>query len=117
MPTPWTRNESPASRLRNWKMMAEGADYQPGRLANLCGVSLRQLERQFQGDLGESPSQWLRRERMERAKKVLLRLGSATETAMVMGFSQLSHFSREFKRVVGTSPKAWLDSSANCRSG
>lgn len=117
MPTPRTRNESPAARLSKWKMMAEGAEYRPGRLANLCGVSLRQLERQFQGDLGESPSQWLRRERMERAKKVLLRLGSATETAWMMGFSQLSNFSQEFKRVVGASPRAWLDSSADRRTG
>ncbi len=117
MSVPWMRKESPAERRRKWKMMAEGADYRPARLANLCGVSLRQLERQFQADLGESPRKWLRRLRMERAKKVLLLLGSPTETAMVMGFRQLSHFSKEFKRAVGTSPKDWLHGSEDSRPG
>jgi AraC-like DNA-binding protein len=81
------------------------------RLADVaaeCGLSASQFSRAFRATVGESPHQWLIRQRIARAK-VLLRESNAslTEIAMNCGFCDQSHFARTFTAWTGTSPGRW----------
>ena len=77
------------------------------RIAELSGVSERQLERLFGDALGRCPSQFYLELRLKEARSKLL--GSSEtleEIAEAMGFSSQAHFSRAVKAWCGASPLA-----------
>ena len=77
------------------------------RVAELAGLSERQLERLFADAFGQSPSQFYLDLRLKEARSRLL--GSSEtlqEIAETMGFSSQAHFSRAIKAWCGTSPLA-----------
>ncbi len=71
-------------------------------------VSRSWLERKFMADVGRSPGQEIRRQRLERARE-LLRSTSMPLAAIadVCGFDYLSHFSMAFKRQYGQTPSGY----------
>lgn len=74
-------------------------------LAREAGVSRFHFARQFRLSTGESPMGYVRRIRVERSKSILQARGSSiAEVAARMGFSDQSHFTRIFGRLVGVSP-------------
>jgi AraC family transcriptional regulator len=74
-------------------------------LARQAGVSRFHFARQFRLSTGESPMEFLRRVRIERSKSILqTRASSIAEVAARLGFSDQSHFTRIFGRLVGVSP-------------
>jgi AraC family transcriptional regulator len=75
-------------------------------LARIAEVSRFHFARQFRIRTGESPMGYLLRARIERAKDVLRKDDSATvaDIAATLGFADQSHFTRTFRRFVGTSP-------------
>jgi AraC family transcriptional regulator len=74
-------------------------------LALQAGVSRFHFARQFRLSTGESPMEFLRRMRIERSKSILqTRDSTIAEVAARLGFSDQSHFTRIFGRLVGTSP-------------
>jgi transcriptional regulator GlxA family with amidase domain len=77
-------------------------------LAYLCGVSQRQMERLFLGEIGTSARSLYMHLRLERAER-LLTYGdmSVRETAIACGFSSLSQFSRAFRRHYGKPPSSY----------
>jgi AraC-like DNA-binding protein len=77
-------------------------------LASLIGLSKSQFGRAFKSSTGQVPHQWLLNARINWAQQ-LLRDGalSLSEVALAAGFSDQSHFTRAFSRLVGTSPGAW----------
>lgn len=78
--------------------------------ARLSGAQLRRL---FRSHLETTPRDWLRRQRILRAQDLLMRDGARiSAVAEACGFSDIYHFSREFRRVVGLSPTAWRLSDA-----
>ena len=76
-------------------------------LAELAGLSLRQLERLFRRHLGRSLGAHYMMLRLDRARD-LLRQTSMTvlEIALACGFSSASHFSRSYRRRFGRPPRA-----------
>ncbi|MEO0762110.1 MAG: helix-turn-helix domain-containing protein [Pseudomonadota bacterium] len=59
----------------------------------------------FQSHLGESPGQFYRRLRLERARELLMHTNlSALEAAMMTGFSSSSHFAMAYQRQHGIRP-------------
>jgi AraC family transcriptional regulator len=74
-------------------------------LAREAGVSRFHFARQFRLSTGESPMGYVRRVRVERSKSILQgRTSSIAEVATRLGFSDQSHFTRIFGRLVGVSP-------------
>jgi AraC family transcriptional regulator, carnitine catabolism transcriptional activator len=80
-------------------------------LADLCGVSQRQMERLFVSEIGTSARSLYLHLRLERAER-LLTYGdmSVREAAIACGFSSLSQFSRAFKTQYGKPPSAYRQS-------
>lgn len=74
-------------------------------------ISAAQLRRQFSQHLQTTPREWLRRERILLAQDLLLKPGArVAEVAEACGFSDIYHFSREFRRTVGQPPTLWRKS-------
>jgi AraC family transcriptional regulator len=74
-------------------------------LAVQAGVSRFHFARQFRLSTGESAMGYLRRMRIERSKSILqTRDATIAEVAARLGFSDQSHFTRIFGRLVGVSP-------------
>lgn len=74
-------------------------------LAALCGVSEAYFRRVFRARFGITPGEYAKRLRINYAK-ALLGSGdySVGETALLCGYAEVCHFSREFTRCVGVSP-------------
>lgn len=83
------------------------ADFTTTHLANLTGVSLRNLQRAF-AQLGASPHQRLQDVRLDAACEMMDRAcpktGSIASVAFDCGFSDLSTFYRQFKKRYGCAP-------------
>ena len=81
-------------------------------LAALTGVSAPYFAAQFRQSTGFAPHQYVIRERVERAKILLLRGElSIAAVAAEVGFADQSHLNRHMKRVLRVTPKAFLKSS------
>jgi AraC-like DNA-binding protein len=77
-------------------------------VARACNMSISQFGRTFKTTTGLTPHRWLVQRRVERAKDLLLRSPlPLVEIALDCGFSEQSHFTRTFTRLVGTSPGEW----------
>jgi len=90
--------------ITNWNVRAGQARFTVRNLAALCQVSNRQLERFFKQRFEQSPELWLKHVRLWRAQALLADGLSVKETAYAVGFKQVSHFCREFKRLTGITP-------------
>lgn len=78
-----------------------------GQVADISGISERQLARLFLAKFDKSPSDFYMELRLKAAKGRLLHTTDSLETiAQNAGFSSLSHFSRCFKTWDGESPSA-----------
>jgi AraC family transcriptional regulator len=77
-------------------------------LARECGLSESHFARAFRQATGVPPHRWLTKQRVERAKKLLLEshLG-LSEIAPACGFVDQSHMSRNFVREQGYTPGKW----------
>jgi AraC family transcriptional regulator len=78
-------------------------------LAAIVQMSAHYFSQLFKQSTGITPHQYVIRCRIERAKELLMQ-GKLTiaDVAKVVGFVDQSHFHRHFKRLVGITPKAFL---------
>jgi AraC-like DNA-binding protein len=77
-------------------------------LARACGLSVRAFERQFQAAYQCSPHDYLRglRVRVSCSALVFSRK-SLADVASEFGFADQSHFTKEFRRIMGETPSAY----------
>jgi AraC family carnitine catabolism transcriptional activator len=74
-------------------------------IARRVGLSLRQLQRLFERELGSSPARHYMQIRLSRAHALLQQTDLAvTEIAMSAGFGSLEHFSRAYRARFGLAP-------------
>ena len=78
--------------------------------ARHAGVSRSSLYRAFEMDFGCSPSEYLTRCRLSRARQLLSHSAlSVSQVAASVGFDDPLYFSRVFKRETGLSPSAFRE--------
>jgi DNA-binding response OmpR family regulator len=83
----------------------EEEDFDLDTLSVKAGLSERQIERKLKALLGQSPSQFTRNIRLQRAKQLLEQnAGTVSEIAFRVGYNNLSHFSKIFREVFGKLP-------------
>jgi AraC-like DNA-binding protein len=78
-------------------------------LARAANMSSFHFLREFRVAFGETPRRCLSRIRLERARELLLRSTSVTETCHAVGFSSLGSFSTAFAGRYGCSPRAYQE--------
>lgn len=77
-------------------------------LARQVGFSSYHFARLFRQAIGESPHQFVLRQRLERAETLLKKTDlSLTDVALESGFANQSHLTQVFKRRLGLTPKAY----------
>ncbi|MGJ8543841.1 MAG: GlxA family transcriptional regulator [Sulfitobacter sp.] len=77
----------------------------PDEIADLVGLSTRQLERLFARYLGAAPKRYYLKMRLEKARNLLRQTDmSVTDVSVVCGFRSLSHFSKTYRIAFGISP-------------
>lgn len=80
------------------------------RLAAVSNMSLRAFERRFRAAFHVTPQRFLRRLRLRIASRSLIDThDSLASIAIGCGFSDQSHFSREFRRHFGRTPREYRE--------
>jgi AraC-like DNA-binding protein len=95
------------SKIEEWELLAREADFRPAKMAALCCISSRQLERFFEQQFSDTPGQWLRKLQCRLAKELISQGYSNKATAAELKFASESHFCREFKKQYGATPQAF----------
>jgi transcriptional regulator GlxA family with amidase domain len=88
--------------------MEQAMEEPPGldRLAELGGVSRRQLERLFRTHLGDTPSGYYLKLRLRRARHLLEQTPmSVLQVATACGFASAPYFSRAYRSLFGRPPR------------
>lgn len=74
-------------------------------LASMVGMSESHFSRTFKAAMGTSPIDWLRRERINQAKRRLIESDDAVkEIAQQVGYSDQFFFSKDFKKMTSLTP-------------
>lgn len=76
-------------------------------LCNLTGLSKYYLLRSFTKQKGITPYSYLETIRIDKAKKLLEQGISSVDVASQTGFTDQSHFSNFFKKLIGLTPKQY----------
>jgi AraC family transcriptional regulator len=85
-----------------------GANHTISMLAQACDLSSSHFARAFKETTGLAPHQWLTRQRIEHARRLLAQTSmELSEIALACGFVDQSHFSRVFARQEKRSPGRW----------
>lgn len=76
-------------------------------LERATGHDKWELSRDFRALFGTSPHRYQTMRRLDQARAMLLDGNSLSDTAAACAFADQSHFTRQFKKTWGLTPKAW----------
>ena len=83
-------------------------------VAEACGVSRKTLCTRFKQETGETFASYVRRLRVERARRLLDTTDlEVSQIAYDTGFSSQSHFQTVFKQATGYTPREWRNREIN----
>lgn len=74
----------------------------------VTGCDRWQLSRDFRALLGASPYRFLIFRRLDQARRMMKGRHCLADVAQACGFSDQSHFTRQFKKTFGMTPKVWV---------
>lgn len=101
--TPW--RESLAKQLILERL---GETLEVTELARACALSRSHFSRAFKCSTGLSPQDWIRHQRIARAKQLIRNTDlSLTQISLECGFCDQAHFCHIFTRSEGINPFAW----------
>lgn len=110
----WTRPAPPVTVKRAMDFIEQHA-HEPltiVEIAKVAGTSVRALQLSFRGHVDLTPSEYLRRVRMDRVHTMLRFANpestSVGEIAQSWGFNQLGRFAAQYRKIYGVSPKITL---------
>ncbi len=84
-----------------------GSSLSVGEIADSVGLSKSYFSRAFKVSVGENPSRYIARMRIELAKRKIRAGEPLCEVAIDCGFGDQPHLNRTFRRIVGISPGTW----------
>jgi AraC family transcriptional regulator len=106
-----------SARLRRIKELVHAKmedDLSLDELAQSVGLSTAHFARMFRKSTGESPHQFVLRQRLERAKAMLRAPGARVlDVAVACGFKTQQHFAQVFRDVCGVSPTEYRQDFLN----
>ena len=76
-------------------------------LAELCNMSVINLQKSFSYYAGVGVMEYFNRQKMRRAAELMAEGYSVREAALAVGFSDQNYFSTVFKRITGHSPSSF----------
>ena len=81
-------------------------------LSKMCDITPEYFRKIFKSFYGISPIRYINNLKITRAKELLKsKMYSTTEVAVQAGYTEMSHFSREFKKATGVSPSEYKKSA------
>lgn len=86
-------------------------------LAQLCGLSVRQLTRRFRTSRGCSIGEYIAESRIDHAKRLLAGGQSIKSAAYALGFASASSFCSAFRRATSMSPGEFRAARGSSRHG
>ena len=95
--------------------LAAQAHFDAKELARLCKLSVRQLQRDFRRQKGCTPQNWLNKQRLMAAQRLLQSGEPVKNVAFNLGYKQSSHFCRQFKMYHNMTPAQFADSFLRSR--
>jgi AraC family transcriptional regulator len=85
-----------------------GDSLEVSELASACALSRSHFSRAFKCSTGLSPQDWIRTQRLSRAKLLIRHTDlSLTQISLECGFCDQAHFCHMFTRSEGINPFAW----------
>jgi len=88
-------------------------DFTVDELSEEVSMSRMQLHRKLKALTDQSPGEFLRKFRLERAKQLLSIGGTqVSEACFKVGFNNVSHFSKSFREFTGVTPTEFIESVA-----
>ena len=85
-------------------------------LAQQVNLSPSAFSRRFRELTGRSPYQFVKERRLERARELLLeRRQGVGDVSLAVGYSSLSHFTKEFRARFGATPREYADAEGLSR--
>ncbi|MBK5438220.1 helix-turn-helix transcriptional regulator [Pseudomonas sp. TH32] len=85
-----------------------GESLEVTELARACALSRSHFSRAFKCTTGLSPQEWIRQQRIQRAKELIISSGlSLTQISQECGFCDQAHFCHIFSRSEGVNPITW----------
>jgi transcriptional regulator GlxA family with amidase domain len=94
-------------RIENWEELAVKARFRPEDMAELCPISLRQLQRFFVAHFNQTPGRWIRGLKCRLARDLIARGLPNKAVLEELSFGNESHLCHEFKRFFGASPQTF----------
>jgi transcriptional regulator GlxA family with amidase domain len=92
-------------RVVDWEKLAREAKFHPAGMADLCSISVRQMERFFMREFKTSPREWARVLRCRLARQLIAEGWSSKAVIADLGFVDGSHLGREFRKFYGVAPQ------------
>jgi len=101
---------------RHWRAVGEVRAFLDANLQSVvtsaelevaAGLSRYAVARHFRACLGTSPYRYLVLRRLERARSLIRRGTPLVDAAILSGFADQSHMTRQFKKAYGLSPGRW----------
>jgi AraC family transcriptional regulator len=80
-----------------------------GELADLCGISVRQLTRAFRVSRGSSIAEHIAQKRIGQAKQLLAEGAAIKAIAYTLGFTSQANFSYAFRLETGLTPRQYRE--------
>ncbi|EEA96940.1 transcriptional regulator, AraC family, putative [Pseudovibrio sp. JE062] len=95
-------------KVREYLLEHLGEDLSIERISKETGLSKRSIQRHFKEKYNLTVSDFIRKQRLEKARQAINKGGiTVAEAAYMAGYNSPSSFSNAFKRVYGSAPKNW----------
>lgn len=91
--------------VHNWEELAKEALYGPAKLASLCDITPRQLQRFFRSHFRATPGKWLLRLRCRLARGLIEQGYSDKAVVADLHFTDVSHLCHAFDRLYRCPPR------------